>query len=823
MSRRSGILRKLMITVILAVLFICLIGKDRNDWQIQQPKGELTLASDVLILIRELADAGIVPADQTGYEMLTGELEETADRQEYIDYEMYCRIWKVFLKGETYNELSEILLYPDRYREEFELLEEDWYRGFEALLKYYDLQDVICLKRLEVLGNAANITGEKELKEGQILVTDGSVYQCLTTEAAGLSYVVIWAYVREGHLLTLVEEQAETVLLQNVWIMEADQEKLQFFYRDYELIADCSPSVMLSKENREQVGDLSFGEGEIRSLNIKRNKITGKILRLSENETEIEGYGTYPFDETCKGYRLFDTLKEAEKEELSIGYDFADFVIEDDKICSFLIRRKEQMESIRVLLRNNGFEGYYQEKLEVSCKEDMLLIYGPYGERRKERIEAGEKVILTKSDAYFAGDRVEILPVSGLGRVEILSLSRSQGVPSYRGKLEVTACEDGLLVINEVLLEEYLYSVVPSEMPAAYPMEALKAQAVCARTYAYRYLESPGLGNLGAHVDDSTGYQVYNNIAENVNSTKAVKETAGELLLYGDEAVSTYYYSTSCGYGADENVWKKENKDIPYLQPLYLAETEKKSDTGEREEEILSGTYEKEKAPERLCDEENFRVYITGIDEASFEKEEAWYRWSSQTDELDVQKLCRRLKERYQAVPDKILTYKGTADLLKAAKKITDQAEGKQILKEAGICEEDFVPEKIEEFDSVYAVFCTERLPGGVMNRLLLVTDKGTYQVNAEYNIRYVLCQGSPVLRQDGSVYESSTLLPSAYAVIQMQKEDGKVTGYQLVGGGYGHGVGMSQNGAAAMAKSGYKKQEILSFFFPGCRIEDRY
>ncbi len=57
---------------------------------------------------------------------------------------------------------------------------------------------------------------------------------------------------------------------------------------------------------------------------------------------------------------------------------------------------------------------------------------------------------------------------------------------------------EGLVLINEVLMEEYLYSVVPSEMPASYPAESLKAQAVCARTYGYLHLMRPGYGNLGA-------------------------------------------------------------------------------------------------------------------------------------------------------------------------------------------------------------------------------------------------------------------------------------------------------------------------------------
>ena len=67
--------------------------------------------------------------------------------------------------------------------------------------------------------------------------------------------------------------------------------------------------------------------------------------------------------------------------------------------------------------------------------------------------------------------------------------------------MELLLTEGGIAVINEVLLEEYLYSVVPSEMPSSYPGEALKAQAVCARTYAYGHMEHAGYPKYGAHVD----------------------------------------------------------------------------------------------------------------------------------------------------------------------------------------------------------------------------------------------------------------------------------------------------------------------------------
>ena len=77
--------------------------------------------------------------------------------------------------------------------------------------------------------------------------------------------------------------------------------------------------------------------------------------------------------------------------------------------------------------------------------------------------------------------------------------------------------------------------------------------------------------------------------------------------------------------------------------------------------------------------------------------------------------------------------------------------------------------------------------------------------------------------RQDGTQVESASLLPSAYLVMDIEKEGECVVGYSIFGGGYGHGVGMSQNGARAMAGAGKNCGEILSFFYPGCEIKKIY
>lgn len=93
----------------------------------------------------------------------------------------------------------------------------------------------------------------------------------------------------------------------------------------------------------------------------------------------------------------------------------------------------------------------------------------------------------------------------------------------------------GLYLVNELPLETYLACVVPSEMPSGYSTEALKAQAVCARTYACQELEVWAYPECEAHVDDSVSFQVYGNTDRSYSTDWAVAETAGQILTYGGE------------------------------------------------------------------------------------------------------------------------------------------------------------------------------------------------------------------------------------------------------------------------------------------------
>lgn len=115
---------------------------------------------------------------------------------------------------------------------------------------------------------------------------------------------------------------------------------------------------------------------------------------------------------------------------------------------------------------------------------------------------------------------------------------------AYRGRFEVAVQGAFLRVVNHVGLEDYIQGVVADEMPHTWPLEALKAQAVAARSYALTNLVKAKPFDLYADVRS----QVYGGIAaEEPTSSEAVRATAGRVVMYGGQIATTYYFSTSGG------------------------------------------------------------------------------------------------------------------------------------------------------------------------------------------------------------------------------------------------------------------------------------
>jgi len=139
------------------------------------------------------------------------------------------------------------------------------------------------------------------------------------------------------------------------------------------------------------------------------------------------------------------------------------------------------------------------------------------------------------------------------------------GGSSYRFIIRVVVSGGSLTVVNVVPIEQYLYGVVPGEMPSNWPMEALKAQAVAARTYAFRCLGQ--YPSLPFDVYDTTMDQVFGGTESEVASTtRAVQETQGMLCAYNGTPIKAYYHAASGGWTAEgEDVFRG---DLPYCRPV---------------------------------------------------------------------------------------------------------------------------------------------------------------------------------------------------------------------------------------------------------------
>lgn len=129
----------------------------------------------------------------------------------------------------------------------------------------------------------------------------------------------------------------------------------------------------------------------------------------------------------------------------------------------------------------------------------------------------------------------------------------------YRGAFLITQ-RGGLLNVLDV--EQYLCGVLPAEVGASWPDEALRAQAICARTYVLK--QSMNRADKGYDVVDTDADQVYKGAGvEAAKTNKAVSSTAGEILTYGKEIALTYFHSDSGGHTADiSDVWGSK---VPYL------------------------------------------------------------------------------------------------------------------------------------------------------------------------------------------------------------------------------------------------------------------
>ncbi len=753
--------------IFLGLLFLVCVWLGRREREMEPLRGEKITVEDVEILLRALNlpleefpffdnSAGMTGKKETVKHLeLTQQMEREERREavedeetqsEYLTYGQYIEI-RERIDGAQMN----LPDYESKYEEEQEMLKEDWYAAYRLMLAYLDTESSIWETTVFLL-KLDNETGQAYTESGGM----ESPYRYHSSAFEQNVLQQIRVYVKGSELLTVCEVLPQDYELNNVWIMESTDGVLDCFYHQIQFRAKAENPV-----ERERVADLTFRDGALVAVREKNEKIHGKLLRMTQEEVEIEGCGVYPVEDDLEVYKLYGSLMTMTRADLRIGYADTDFILYKGKVCACLISEEEAADRIRVLLKNASKKSNYHAEVELVVDGETIQVRAKdlqVGERKVYRCAAlTDKVIL-----HFEG--------------------REEEDQAYRGAIECYRMTDGMVLINELPLEEYLYAVVPSEMPALYPLEALKAQAVCARTYAYRNIMHAGLPEMGAHVDDTTSYQVYHSSSENASSTTAVKETNGILLTWQGEPAQNYYYSTSCGVGTNAGIWKSETAgDIPYLQAVRL----KQPEDGETPEAEVDD----------LKDEDTFYQFITSKSETDLEKEEPWYRWRYQVEQLDVKAMAARIQSCYAVSPQSVLT----------------KTEG-----------DYYVSQPVEEFEEIRNLTIAGRGAGGVAEELLVETDTGSYKIISEYYIRGVLCDGvSRAVKQDDSTTVPKTLLPSGFFVLETGKEEGNVIGYTLTGGGYGHGVGMSQNGARALGEEGASYRMILEYFFQGCELDE--
>ena len=537
-------------------------------------------------------------------------------------------------------------------------------------------------------------------------------------------------------------KEQNVVFYENAWIVKMEAGEALLYengnFHKYKVSSDRSLGEILA--------DVTVTDEQITHISIKDDVIEGKILAVSDDKIEVEGYGQVKVAENAAILKNYGELENVAIKDVVVGYTSLKLIVGAGEICGIIMNEPVVVDNIRVMIMTDNYLGQYHDKVEISSEDGLII----EGEGKKKEYAGGEVVFIDDS-TFDEEDRLFVRTANEAGRIKLYSVKRQSGNPVYRGSFELVKTDEGIIIINEVSLEEYLYSVVPSEMPASYGVEALKAQAVCARSYAYKQILENKLGNYGAHVNDSSQYQVYNNISEHANAIQAVNETKGQILTYEGEVVEAYYFSTSCGHTTDAVIWGGGNLD--YIKGKLI-------DGGD--------------ANLVLDTEEKFSEFIKNKSFESYDMEYEWYRWEVQFSSDTINRL----------------------------------------LKKAGLYDK---PGDVTDIEVI------ERGTGGIVNKLQITGDKGSVIIEKEYTIRQFLCpDGLEIVRNDNTTVTNFSLLPSAYFIIEEVYEEG-VQVYHIYGGGFGHGVGMSQKGAKAMVDSGLLYDEVLAYFYNDVSISNCY
>lgn len=637
----------------------------------------------------------------------------------------------------------------------------EWQEVLNLIIQSYNMQEICRTEEFSIFDIQEN-------EEDSVnIITDSGTYFYYNHNTNMKNDQKVSALIRDNQIIYIYDYVNEDIRYENVLIIKTENETV---------------TVSLSGRKREftvkglgenltnVLADIEIDNGTVTALILKRESISGKVLAVGDGGIEIEGFGKVMLSSKCRYYIGYKDYEESSIDSILVGADNVRFMVAEKSICAVIIQNDINAKNIRVLLKNTGFSGLFHDSVSLSCQSRYALSYytkdesGSIVELVSEH-EMGEGFEVTPDSEMLVNGRIKITPIDENAKTVIYSISRNGEPPEYRGTIEISNYEGRIVLINELPLEEYLYAVVPSEMPSSYGVEALKVQAVCARSYAVSHLGDNKLSKYGAQVDDSTDYQVYNNTKETENSISAVKATYGEVLKCGDEIVNAYFFATSCGSTADSTIWG--GNPLPYIQGKLLSKDGSTLD---------------------LTNNEVFAAFIKE-EYDSYDKGTSWYRWNiTMSMEQAANAVNKNLGEMYQNYPDKILTR---------------------------LADGTFESRQIDTVGNVLNIAVLSRLSGGVIEELLIEGDKASIKVIKQSTIRNLINPNKiPINKCDGTSIDTFKALPSAFFTVEMSGNT-----VMFYGGGYGHGAGMSQTAVKNMIDAGMNYKEILEFFYTGVEI----
>ncbi len=588
---------------------------------------------------------------------------------------------------------------------------------------------------------------------------------------------------KNGEIICVVKVEDYTPTIKNNYITSYNENEITIFVGGVErsyLVKDGE-----KKDLTGLICDIKVDNGVAKNISIYTKNVQDTILKFDEKEIEFKNIGFYTFDEDFKVYdETNEFVKWKHLKDMTVGTDKVKFIVKKDKLIAGIINKKVLPTKIRVVLNNSDYNNLYHDKVVLTSSNSFKIVNG----EDEKTYNSYDKITIDES--YFNSNRIYVIPEN---TIEISNIKRnwSNQSPKYSGVLEIEKTDKGFIIVNEIEMEQYLYAVVPSEMPSSYGVETSKIQAITARSYAYNQYYQNRYRKYGGHVDDSVSSQVYNNIPPNDISIEAVNSTNGKCITYNGKVVSANFFSTSAGVTANSGeVWAKSKYLFPTYTENYLTSVPqyKNADFGD------------------LSKEENAYKFFKSVNVDSYENSYPWFRWNVKMDSEEIStSINNNIEKRYNITPYTILTLQQ---------------------------DNTYKSEPITNIGLVTNIEVLKRGKGGNIMELKVVGTNKTIKILTEYNIRYLIKpyqfvknKGNITLtRNDNSKINNYSLMPSAFYVMDINyDENGNLIDVIFSGGGNGHGVGLSQNGANEMVKNNYSIEDIISHYYSGTKITKVY